>query len=300
MPCLDILNTSFGQGEALRFMSGPGGLPQAVLRMAGSEARVLLQGAQVIHYQPAGHTPVLWVSQAAAFDSGKSVRGGIPICWPWFGVADDDRPAHGFARNLNWQVAAAGKAADIVWLTLKLHPTADTYRLWPHAFCLSLTIELGAQLRLSLTTEHRGDTPCEITQGLHTYLAVGDIQQIAILGLGSTPYLDKTEGMRRKLQHEEVLHLNGETDRIYLDTLAEVIVEDPLLHRRVHVRKEGSRSTVIWNPWESKAKRLPDMHPEEYRQMLCVETTNAGEDRILLTPGGVHTLVSEILAFHLA
>jgi D-hexose-6-phosphate mutarotase len=296
MSTIDALNASFGQGDALHFITGPGGLTQAVLRAEGAEARVLLQGAQVVHYQPAGFGPVIWVSDEATFLTGKSVRGGVPVCWPWFGATTDGRPAHGFARNLMWQVANGGLETGEVWLTLELLPSEATRSFWPQDFRLSLEVRLGASLRLTLTTEHRGNAPCEITQGLHTYLRVGDIREAAILGLVDTPFLDKTHDMIRDVQHEQALRLTGETDRIYLDTLAEVIVEDPVLHRRLHVRKEGSRSTVVWNPWETKAGAFPDMRADEYRHMLCVETTNAGEDRVLLPPGGVHRLVSEIFA----
>lgn len=294
MSTIDALNASFGQGDALHFLAGPGGLTQAVLRAEGAEARVMLQGAQVIHYQPVGQEPVIWVSDGATYLTGKSVRGGVPVCWPWFGATTDGRPAHGFARNLEWQVAGAGIEAGEVCLTLELLPSESSRTFWPHDFRLALEVRLGATLRMTLETEHRGDAPCEITQGLHTYLRVGDVREAAILGLAGTPFLDKTRGMIRDVQQEEALRLTGETDRVYLDTLAEVIVEDPVLRRRLHVRKDGSRSTVVWNPWEEKAGAFPDMRADEYRHMLCVETTNAGEDRVLLPPAGVHRLVSEI------
>ncbi len=296
MHTLDALNASFGQGDALHFVTGPSGLTQAVLRADGAEARVLLQGAQVVHYQPAGFGPVIWVSEGATYLTGKSVRGGVPVCWPWFGATTDGRPAHGFARNLDWQVESSAIKDGEAVLVLALSPSEATRKLWPHDFRLVLEVRLGDTLRMTLDTEHLGTEPCEITQGLHTYLRVGDIREAAILGLAGTPFLDKTRGMQRDVQHEQVLRLSGETDRVYLDTLAEVIVEDPVLQRRLHVRKEGSSSTVIWNPWEEKAGAFPDMRADEYRQMLCVETVNAAEDRVLLAPGGSHRLVSEIFA----
>jgi len=291
---IDALNASFGQGDALHFVSGPGNLPQAVLRAHGAEVRVMLQGAQIIHYQPAGQQPVIWLSDEIKYLPGKSVRGGVPVCWPWFGAGAEGCPAHGFARNLDWRVARAGIENGEVSLLLELLPSEATRKLWPHDFRLALEVRLGDGLRMTLDTEHRGSEPCEITEGLHTYLRVGDITQARILGLADTPFLDKTRDMLRDVQHEQALQLAGETDRVYLDTLAEVIVEDPVLGRRLHVRKDGSRSTVVWNPWEEKAGAFPDMRADEYRQMLCVETTNAAEDRVLLAPGGTHRMVSEI------
>jgi len=292
----DALNASFGQGDALHFIMGPGDLPQAVLRANGAEARVMLQGAQIVHYQPAGHEPVIWLSDGIKYLPGKSVRGGVPVCWPWFGAGAEGRPAHGFARNLDWQVESAGLENGQAVLVLELLPSEATRRLWPHDFRLTLEVRLGDTLRMTLDTEHRGSEPCEITEGLHTYLRVGDIREAAILGLVGTPFLDKTRDMLRDIQQEQALRLTGETDRVYLDTLAEVIVEDPVLRRRLHVRKDGSRSTVIWNPWEEKAGAFPDMRADEYRQMLCVETVNAAEDRVLLAPGDAHRMVSEIFA----
>ncbi|MEW6444647.1 MAG: D-hexose-6-phosphate mutarotase [Pseudomonadota bacterium] len=291
---IDALNASFGQGDALYFVSGPGDLAQAVLRAQGAEARVMLQGAQIIHYHPAHQEPVIWLGEEVKYLPGKSVRGGVPVCWPWFGAGADGRPAHGFARNLDWRVEHAATEHGESVLTLTLMPSEDTRKFWPHDFRLALEVRLGDRLRMTLDTEHLGSEPCEITQGLHTYLRVGDIAQAAILGLGDTPYLDKTRDMIRDVQHEQVLRLSGETDRVYLDTLAEVIVEDPVLRRRIHVSKDGSRSTVIWNPWEEKAGAFPDMRADEYRHMVCVETVNAAEDRVLLAPGGTHRMVCEI------
>ncbi|MEW6765623.1 MAG: D-hexose-6-phosphate mutarotase [Pseudomonadota bacterium] len=296
MNTVDALNASHGQGDALHFILGPGDLPQAVLRAHGTEARVMLQGAQIVHYQPADQEPVIWLSEEIKYLPGKSVRGGVPVCWPWFGATTDGRPAHGFARNLDWQLESSAIKDGEAVLVLALSPSEATRKLWPHDFRLALEIRLGDTLRMTLDTEHLGTEPCEITQGLHTYLRVGDIGQAAILGLADTPFLDKTRGMLRDVQHEQVLRLSGETDRVYLDTLAEVIVEDPVLQRRLHVRKEGSSSTVIWNPWEEKAGAFPDMRADEYRQMLCVETVNAAEDRVILAPGGSHRMVSEIFA----
>lgn len=293
------LNANFGltqaHGDALHFVPGEADLPVAILRTSHAEARVMLQGAQIIHYQVGEQAPIIWVGDEAHAIPGKSLRGGVPVCWPWFGAGAEGQPAHGFARNLNWQVAGSKADADSVTLTLELLPSETSSKYWPHDFRLSLEVHLADSLRMKLTTEHRGSEACTISQALHTYLRVGDIAEVSIHGLADTAFLDKTRDMLRDTQSDLALRLGSETDRVYLDTVAEVIVEDAALQRRIHVRKEGSRSTVVWNPWDEKAGGFPDMRSDEYAQMLCVETTNAADDVVHLAPGETHCMVSEIV-----
>ncbi|MEW5838133.1 MAG: D-hexose-6-phosphate mutarotase [Pseudomonadota bacterium] len=308
MNTIEQLNARFGQnqtqgqsqGGALHFIQGEADLPVAVLRTAQAEARVMLQGAQIIHYQVGEHAPIIWVGEEAKAIPGKSLRGGVPVCWPWFGAGADGQPAHGFARNLDWQVADTQADTNSVTLTLELLPSETSKKYWPHDFRLSLAVRLADSLKMTLTTEHRGEEACTITQALHTYLHVSDIAEVAITGLADTAFLDKTRDMLRDIQAESVLRLNAETDRVYVDTDAEVVVEDPALQRRIHVRKQGSRSTVVWNPWDEKADAFPDMRADEYARMLCVETCNAADDKIQLAPGESHCMVSEIVVTPLA
>ncbi|HES77301.1 MAG TPA: D-hexose-6-phosphate mutarotase [bacterium] len=296
---LNQLNASFGltqvHGSALSFIQGEADLPIAILRTEHAEARVMLQGAQIIHYQVDNQPPIIWVGEEAKAVPGKSLRGGVPVCWPWFGAGNDGQPAHGFARNVNWQVAGSKADDTSVTLTLELLPNETSQKYWPHDFRLSLEVQLADSLKMTLMTEHRGTESCTITQALHTYLRVGDIAKVSITGLADTAFLDKTRDMLRDIQNEAALRLNSETDRVYLETDAEVIVEDAALQRRIHVRKDGSRSTVVWNPWDKKADGFPDMRADEYAQMLCIETTNAADDKIQLAPGETHCMVSEIL-----
>ncbi len=299
MNTIEQLNTEFSLkqdwGDALHFILGEADLPVAILRTAHAEARVMLQGAQIIHYQIDDQPPIIWVGEEAKAIPGKSLRGGVPVCWPWFGAGAEGQPAHGFARNLDWQVASAQADENAVTLTLELLPNETSKKYWPHDFRLSLEVQLAESLKMTLSTEHRGEQPCHITQALHTYLHVGDIAEVSITGLADTAFLDKTRDMLRDIQAESVLRLNAETDRVYLDTESEVVVEDPALQRRVHVRKSGSRSTVVWNPWDEKAGAFPDMRADEYARMVCVETCNAADDTIQLAPGERHCLVSEII-----
>lgn len=265
------------------------GLPTLVISHPSAEATIALQGAQVLHWRPAGHAPVLWQTRRSHSQPGRSVRGGIPVCWPWFGPGVHGQGAHGFARSRDWSLTHIRADAEGVHLQLQLCDDAQTRQLWDHAFELVLDVDIGAELSLSLTTRNRGVAPLHLTQALHSYFACGDIGQTQVLGLDATPYADKVQAGRLEVQHGPVRFMR-ETDRVYVPTSADCLIEDPVLERRIRVAKSGSQSTVVWNPWLDKAATLGDMDADEYRQMLCVETSNAGDDAVLLAPEEQHAL----------
>lgn len=276
------------QGHA-RWGALSSGLPMLVIDHPTAEATVALQGAQVLHWQPAEHDPVLWQTRRLHSQPGRSVRGGIPICWPWFGPGTPGQGAHGFARSRDWSLTRISADTEGVHLQLQLRDDAQTRQVWANAFELVLDVDIGAVLSLSLTTRNRGDEPLRLTQALHSYFACGDIGLTQVLGLDATPYTDKVQAGRLEMQQGPVRFV-GETDRVYGPTSAECLIEDPVLARRIRVAKSGSQSTVVWSPWLDKAATLGDMEATEYRQMLCVETANAGDDVVLLAPAEQHTL----------
>lgn len=278
-----VLNAYVRRGQL------PSGLATLDIDHPLAQAQVALQGGQVLHWQPNGHAPVLWQSSRAHAQIGRSVRGGIPICWPWFGPGAAGQAAHGFARTRNWQVQGVTASANGVQLRLALRDDASTRAIWNHAFDLDLVVHIGQTLELFLNTHNRSAAPMHITQALHSYFACADITQTQVLGLEATPYADKVHAARPDMQHGPVRFV-GETDRVYGPTTADCLIEDPGLGRRLRVAKSGSRSTVVWNPWQDKAGALGDMAACEYRQMLCVETANAGDDAVQLAPGEHHTL----------
>jgi glucose-6-phosphate 1-epimerase len=219
------------------------------------------------------------------------VRGGVPVCWPWFG-ARDGLPMHGFARTRLWQVRAASTdVAGQVVLRLGLQDDTDTRALWNHAFDLELVLTIRATLGVSLISRNTGDQSFTLTDALHTYFCVADIAQTAVLGLDGCEYLDKVQNFARAQQSGPV-EFSGETDRIYIDTMADCVIEDRVAQRAIRVSKSGSCSTVVWNPWRDKV--FADMAAGEYQQMLCVETCNAGPDQITLAPGQSHVLTAHI------
>lgn len=292
---LDALNGQFGIAGALEFVAGPGGMPHARLRAGDATAEVAVHGGHVLTYSRGEGPPLLWVSRQAIYQAGKAVRGGIPVCWPWFGPHPDDpaRPAHGFARTQIWQVLGGGSGPAGAWLRLGLGDSPATMALWPHPFALELTVTVGPALELALAAHNPGPAPFVYTGALHSYFSVGDVTRVAITGLEGARYLDQLTGAT--LTQAGPVTVAGEVDRIYQETTAACVIDDPALGRRITVAKAGSRSTVVWNPWVEKARRLADFGDDEYPEMLCVETANAPGDSVELAPGASHTLRATIL-----
>lgn len=291
---LNLLNTRHALEGALRFTRAEGGPTLAEIDNAFGKATIALEGGQILTWAPKGQEPVVWLSPEAHYVPGKSLRGGVPVCWPWFGPNDQDAalPAHGFARNKPWNVAASERLADgATRLTLQLVQDEETARLWPHQAELKLIVTVGAALRIELSTRNLGAEPFAITEALHTYFQVSDIGAVSVSGLEGCGYLDKVAG-GRKTQDGSV-KISGEVDRVYPNTTVECVIHDAGYKRRIRVAKTGSRSTVVWNPWEEKGAKFGDMGPDGYRRMLCVETANALEDAVTVPAGETRVLMAE-------
>lgn len=292
---IDELDTRHGIDGRLRFSHANGGATIAEIVTAASKAQIALEGGQLLSWTPNGQTPVVWLSPQAIYKPGKSLRGGAPICWPWFGPHPDDaaKPGHGFARNKPWQVRESGQINDTaIRLDLALIQDYGTRALWPFSAELSLSITVGARLRMALRTQNTGDRPITISEAIHTYFTVSDVAKVSISGLEGCGYIDKVDDSRRKVQQGPVT-IAGEVDRVYVDTASECIIDDPGLKRRIHIAKSGSRSTVVWNPWAEKGAAFGDMGQDGYKHMLCIETANALNDSVTISPGVSHTLVTE-------
>jgi D-hexose-6-phosphate mutarotase len=287
-----VLNDQFGIAEHITFTASTAGLPIAEIRNSYAAASVAVQGGHVITYQPHGQQPVLWVSRLSVFEPGKTIRGGIPVCWPWFGThpTDPSKPFHGFVRAAMWHVRGTSVGpADATEVRLGLTESEASLALWPHDFDLEIVVTVGAQLHVELIARNPGGQPFVCGGALHTYYTVGDARQIAIHGLDGRDYLDKVEGFKRRTQQGPVT-IAGETDRIYLDTDATCVIDDPALGRKIEIAKRGSRTTVVWNPWAEKASQIADFEDQEYLSMVCVETANADTDVVTVAPGGEHRL----------
>jgi glucose-6-phosphate 1-epimerase len=257
-------------------------LPFLKLQAPSAEAHVYLHGAHVTHYQPRGAAPALFLSRESRFAPGQPIRGGVPIIFPWFGShpTRPDLPAHGWARTRQWTPRDVARAGDSAAATLSLN--AERVELL-------YTVSVGESLDLSLEVRNVSAAAASFEQALHTYLAVGDVRRVTVDGLSGRDYVDKVDGMKRKTQRGPIT-ITGETDRVYLDTPDAVTVHDAAGDRRITVSKEGSASTVVWNPWVEKARKMADFGDDEWPLMLCVETANVAVNAITLAPGATHTM----------
>jgi len=295
------LNEHFAIPGALTFVKANGGLVAAKISTLACTAEVYLHGAHITAWQPASHAPAIFLSERSNFSSDKPIRGGVPIIFPWFGArtatqdsSRTDGPSHGFARISPWQVAFAALAGDDLHLTLTLTPDETSRALGFDQFQLIYELVLGSELRIRFTVANTAESPLHFEEALHTYLEVGDAAQVQIRGLVDTEFFDKTDNFQRKRQVEDVLTLTKETDRPYLNTAATVTLDDPVLRRRIKVAKTNSLTTVVWNPWAELSAKLPDLGPESWRRMTCVETANAAENAITVAPRSAHTMEAHL------
>jgi glucose-6-phosphate 1-epimerase len=261
-----------------------GGLPALSIRSALCDAEVYLHGAHVTRWTPAGERPVIWLSQRAVYQPGSAIRGGIPLCAPWFGggPTGDRTPAHGWFRLTEWTLLGVGddRGAVTVRLAASGPEVSATYELrFSETLALSLTVRAGNEA-------------VEFEDAFHAYFAVSDVRDIRIDGLAGRTYSDKTAGGRLATQSGPVT-FDRETDRVYAHEGPATIV-DPGLSRRVTVTKQGSLTTVVWNPWIAKAAAMGDFGDHEWPGMVCVETANAMGEAIHLTPGAEHTMTATI------
>jgi D-hexose-6-phosphate mutarotase len=294
------LNSQFGIKGQLSFRDDASGLVVAEIDNDQATASLCLQGAHLMTWQPKSQAlPVVWLSRDAKLAAGKSIRGGAPVCWPWFGAhpSEPGFPGHGFARTVPWRMVESGKEPDgATRLTLRLQQSEKTRAQWPHDCTLDLTVVVGETLRMELVTENTGADDFSIGEALHTYFRIGDIGAVRVTGLENCDYWDKVGGSELKKQSGDI-HFSGETDRVYINTAAECVIEDDRLKRRIHVAKSGSLSTVVWTPWTEKAGKMGDMgQPDGWREMVCVESVNAMENVVKVAAGTRHTMIVEYRA----
>ena len=291
------LNSRFGL-PTLKFVEGPGGLIFAEIDNALGSATLCLQGAHITTFRPKDQAePVIWLSDLAKFAVGKSIRGGVPVCWPWFGphASQSGFPGHGFARTVMWDVVGtAALASGETAITLALLDNEQTRAQWPHPSRVELKAVAGKDLKIDLTTTNTGDSDITLGEALHTYFRIGDIADIRITGLEGGTYVDKVAGGASKTQ-AGALTCTGEVDRVYVNTDATCVIEDDRLKRRIVVAKSGSRSTVVWTPWTEKADKMGDFGPVVaneggWRAMVCVESGNALDNVVAVPAGQTHTL----------
>ena len=294
MPTLQDLTRQHAITDILQFSEPSPGYFVAEISNPHASARIALQGAHLLTFQPHGAEALIWLSPEAKLAEGKSVRGGVPVCWPWFGPHAEQKayPGHGFARTVPWRLERASQLGDgRTELEFVLVGNETSREQWPHASELRQRITIGQTLSHALITSNLSDQPLTIGQALHTYFQVGDLRQCHVSGLEGCEYIDKVAGMSRARQQGPV-GFSAEVDRIYLATPARCEIVDPALNRRIVIQAEGSHSTVVWTPWAEKAAQMGDLGPDGYLNMVCVETANAAEDVVTIAPGAQHRLVA--------
>ena len=282
---------------SVRAEPGSGGLPRLVVTGASGSAEVYLQGAHVTAWAPKGPDPVIWMSQHSTFAPGSAIRGGVPVCFPWFGPHPTGAgPLHGFARTTSWTLVEAREQGSDVVLVLELSEAdipADQVSAWPHAFRARYTVTVGATLTLALEVTNTGDSAVTFQEAFHTYLAVGDIHEVTIRGLEGSGYLDRLAGMGPSTAEGEPLYIVGETDRVY-EQPGTILVEDAFGARTLAITATGSANAVVWNPWHAKAVAMGDFGDDEWTQMLCIETCNVLDAAITLEPGQSHLMAATV------
>ncbi len=297
MSQLQSLNDRFAGGGHVRFEAGPGGLTEAVMTTPAAEATVCLHGAHVCHYRPAGHDPVLFMSGSSRFETGEPIRGGVPICFPWFGPrgGDAEAPNHGIARLVEWAVESVEPAGpDAVRAVFRLASDGRFRDRFDHEFVLRHVVTVGPTLTMTLETHNPSDVPMTIEKALHTYLAVDDVRSIEVRGLEHTEYLDKVDGGRRKREGDGPATVTMETDRVYLATTKTCTIDDPVLGRRITIDKDGSETTVFWNPWIDKARAMEDFGDAEWPSMVCIETCAVGDHALSIDAGATARMTAVI------
>jgi glucose-6-phosphate 1-epimerase len=291
------LNQQF-KSEQVHFVKAGQGLIKAVIDNDFGHCEVYLQGAQVTSFVPKGEDEVLWLSEKAVFCEGKAIRGGIPLCWPWFGphLTDNSNATHGFARISQWQVAdvQTTKGAATV-LTLSLSQSESSLALWPFNFELQYQITVADTLSVALTLTNTNDCDVQISEALHSYFLVGEIGQVAVEGLSDIDYLDKVDNGVRYKQMGDIT-VDREVDRVFVDTKQSCLLKDAEKRRTIEVSKSGSNSTILWNPWVDKARAMFDMNDDAYQSFICIESGNAIDNLVTVKVGEMHCISQTIKA----
>jgi glucose-6-phosphate 1-epimerase len=294
------LNRRFGIPGRVQILADEGGLPKIRVTAPESSGEIHLHGAQVTSWQPTDAEEVIFLSRCARWEEGKAIRGGIPVCFPWFRAKADDphAPAHGLVRTKVWALESIEHDAGGVTVSMTTESDSGTRTLWPGDFRLLERATFGKELKLEFTVSNTGASSFRFEEALHTYYRVGDVRRVSIRGLDGVTYLDNTDSNKRKNQQGDAM-ISSPTDNAYVNTEGSLQLFDPALNRRIKIAKQNSRTTVIWNPWAEGARALSDLEEDTWQQMVCVEASNILEDAVELAPNGNHTMSVTMAVFSL-
>ena len=283
-----------GAGEPalgrVTFLDGQNELPMLEISTPWSTAELYLLGAHVTAFKKKDEAPLLFLSQCSRFAEGQPIRGGIPVIFPWFGPREG-QAQHGFARNKTWEVKEVAPASDgSVSVRLRLPNGPEAAGFPPFSVEYLITVNQALTLQLLISNDSK-DAEFTFENCLHTYFEVADVTAISIHGLKGAPYLDKVASFQEKTETGEAIRISSEVDRIFENSIGTVEIHDPRIGRRIRVEKQGSASTVGWNPWIAKSRAMPDFGDEEYEKMVCVESGNVASNAVTLAPGGRSALL---------
>lgn len=255
-------------------------------------AAFTLHGGHLVHFQLTGQPAIIWLSKTAIFDNSKAIRGGVPICWPWFGAADpalgDNLPSHGFARTSKWSVGEIKESETGVELELKLNSSEATLALWPFEFELTLKAAFTDQLKLELITNNLSDTPLTYRSALHTYLNISAPESVNVTGLNSQFYNSLNNSELET--GDTTLLIDQAIDSVYKKAPSHIMLDDKQFKRALTVTNAGNDSEVVWSPWIAGAKAFADMPDNGYQTMLCIESSITNKAGQTVKPGEQHTL----------
>ena len=285
------LNKLFGIQKELEFRTIQGNLVSANIKNKFAEATICLYGAHIMSYKPLGEKDLLWMSPKSYYEEGKPIRGGIPICFPWFGPhkTDSKMPLHGCVRLFNWNVIKTRSLSNgETMISLEIVSSEDTKKYWPFDFKAQLDVICGRKLEVNLTIINTDYRSFDYTCGIHSYFNISEISNIKIEGLmGSTYFTTFSE--EYKLQDSQYIEVKQEENRRHIDTEADCIIHDAGFKRKILASKRGSKSTVVWNPWTESIKNMHDLPEDGYKSFICIESVNAFNDIISINPGKHHT-----------
>jgi len=287
------MDRRFGIPGVASVSQGNGAMPRVQITSPLCEAEMYLHGAQVTSWTPSGSDEVLFLSAKSRWTDGQAIRGGIPICFPWFRAKakDPQAPAHGFVRTRSWQLESILEEDDAVVVSMVTQSDEQTRRWWPGEFRLVHRATFGSQLKLELVCTNTGTAPLRFEEALHTYNRVADVQTARVQGLDGLRFLDNTDSNKEKVQQCD-LAISSQTDSAYLNARDGVELLDPGMRRRIRLAKVNSLTTVVWNPWREKASELRDLGEGQWTQFLCIEASNILDAAVELAPGQEHRMTA--------
>ncbi len=269
----------------------PNGFEYLEIKNDKASAKIALQGAHIFDYKRNDKTPILWLSEISDFKLGKAIRGGVPLCWPRFGNLDKELPQHGFARTFLFDLVDVEELdSNTTKVHLQLKNNEKSHKIWDYKFQLDFTVIISDTLVMKLKTTNKDTKDFEITQALHSYFTVSNIDEVKINGLDKKPYLDALS-MKTQLQNGEI-SFSGEVDRVYQEVDSAITLEDK--SRKINIQNQGSSSVIVWNPWIEKCSKMSAMKNDAYKKFVCIESANAFEDVRVIKVNNSHTLKTTI------